>query len=220
MRDVGGREPVRAGHRRALRRVQAPARRPARAAAARPGRGPRATSARCATRCSTCSTTRRFDGRPAGGQRVRVRHDRPARAAARRDHARHPPAARRRAGARRAAAARAARPARPRARCWCPAGRSPWAPRPSRGRWTTSGPRTRSHVAPFVIDTAPVTNGDYLGFIDGRRLRRPALVVRGRLGARAEGRARRAAVLGAATATAGCAPRFGASRAGAARTSR
>lgn len=27
-------------------------------------------------------------------------------------------------------------------RRWCPAVRSPWAPPPSRGRWTTSGPRT------------------------------------------------------------------------------
>ncbi|GAB3809017.1 hypothetical protein GCM10027605_42730 [Micromonospora zhanjiangensis] len=27
-------------------------------------------------------------------------------------------------------------------RCWCPAGRSPWAPPPTRGRWTTNAPGT------------------------------------------------------------------------------
>ena len=31
-----------------------------------------------------------------------------------------------------------------RPRCWCPAAGSPWAPPPSPGRWTTSGPRTPS----------------------------------------------------------------------------
>ena len=67
-------------------------------------------------------------------------------------------------------------------RCWSPAARSPWAPRPSRGRWTTSGRRTRSTWPPFVIDAAPVTNGDVRGVHRRRRLRRPALVDRGRAG--------------------------------------
>ena len=53
-----------------------------------------------------------------------------------------------------------------RARCSCPAGRSRWAPPPSRGRWTTSGPRTPSTCPAFVIDTAPVTNGEYAEFVD------------------------------------------------------
>ena len=41
----------------------------------------------------------------------------------------------------------------------------------------------RSTCAPFVIDTAPVTNGALPGVHRRRRLRRPALVDRGRLGA-------------------------------------
>ena len=47
----------------------------------------------------------RFTGDPLVTERVRVRHGRPARAAARRDHAGHPPAAGRAAGAVRAPAA-------------------------------------------------------------------------------------------------------------------
>ena len=43
-------------------------------------------------------------------------------------------------------------------RCSCPADRSPWAPRPTRGRWTTNARRTRSTVPAFRIDTMPVTN--------------------------------------------------------------
>ena len=43
--------------------------------------------------------------------------------------------------------------------------RSPWAPPPSRGRWTTSAPRTPSTCPPYVIDAAPVTNGGYREFI-------------------------------------------------------
>ena len=84
--------------------------------------------------------------RPAGRPGVRVRDDRPARAAARRDDAGHPPAQTRQPGPDRAAAGTSARPTcsgcRP--RCWCPAGRSRWARPPSRGRWTTSGRPTTS----------------------------------------------------------------------------
>ena len=127
----------------ALRRLRASARRAALAAAAGARRGPRATPPRCAAGCSTSWSAPRCDGDPAGRRRLRLRHDRPARAAARRDDADHPSAAPGPAGPhrarppRRAAAVRAARP-----KSSSPAARSPWAPRPSRGRWTTSAPRT------------------------------------------------------------------------------
>ena len=52
-----------------------------------------------------------------------------------------------------------------RAKCWSPAARSPWAPAPSPGRWTTNGPRTRSTWPAFWLDTAPVTNAAYAEFI-------------------------------------------------------
>ena len=161
MRDVGGREPVRPRHRRALRRVPAL---------------PRRAASSC--RCSTPAEARAYvaevrdkaldvlgracplNGRRLVERRVRVRHDRPARAAARRDDARHPPAARR---ARRCCTRRRRRRAgrcRSRAEVLVPGGRrSPWAPPPSRGRWTTSGRRTVVDVPAFVIDAAPVTNG-------------------------------------------------------------
>ena len=74
------------------------------------------------------------------------------------------------------AAARAAVAAR--ARCWCRPGRSRWAPPPSRGRWTTSGPRTSSTCPRSVIDTAPVTGGGVRRVRRGRRLPRSALVER------------------------------------------
>ena len=66
------------------------------AAAAAAGRGPRATRTRCAAGSSTCSPASALGraGPAAGRGGLRVRHDRPARAAARRDHADHPPAAR------------------------------------------------------------------------------------------------------------------------------
>jgi len=41
------------------------------------------------------------------------------------------------------------------ARCLSPAGRSPWAPRPSRGRWTTSAPRTPSRCPPSTWTPPP-----------------------------------------------------------------
>ena len=58
------------------------------------------------------------------------------------------------AGARRAAAAAGAGARRSRrvARCWSRPARSPWAPPPSRGRWTTSGPAHVVDLPAFVID--------------------------------------------------------------------
>ena len=78
-----------------------------------------------------------------------------------------PPRAARAAGRRARAAGRGAS---------SPAGRSPWAPRPSPGRWTTSGPAHEVDVAGFWLDTTPVTNGAYTAVHRRRRLRRPALV--------------------------------------------
>ena len=91
----------------------------------------------------------RFDssrarGHAAARRRVRVRDDRPARGAARRDDADHPPDPGRRPGAVRPVPRPGAR------RCVPAAGRGPgarrpvhaWGPRPSRGHWTTNGPRT------------------------------------------------------------------------------
>ena len=75
---------------------------------------------------------------------------------------------------------------------------------PSRGRWTTSGPRTRSRWPAFWLDTVPVTNGDYQEFIadggydDPRWWTRPA----GRTGSR-PGSPRRCS--GGGTASSGCA---------------
>ena len=154
LRDVGGREPIRPEIDDALRRVRAPARGPARAAAAAPAearalrrRGPR-QGARPARRGRRCT------GRPAARRRLRLRHDRPARAAARRDDAGHPPAA-----------ARATRcctaPPPPPAAARPAAGRGAGARRPvhhghvdaTRGRWTTSGRRTRSTCRRSGIDT-------------------------------------------------------------------
>ena len=53
-----------------------------------------------------------------------------------------------------------------RPKSWSPAARSRWAPPPSRGRWTTNGPRTGATCRPFCIDTTPVTNGAYQAFIE------------------------------------------------------
>ena len=47
---------------------------------------------------------------------------------------------------------------------------------PSRGRWTTNGPRTPWTCPPFWIDTVPVTNARLPGVHRRRRLRRPAVV--------------------------------------------
>ena len=107
---------------------------------ARPRRAP--TSPRCGDKVLDILDAQPAGGPPAGPRRVRVRHDRAARAAARRDHAGHPPAARGRAGAARAAAP-AGPVGYPRRRCWSRRARSPWARRPTRGRWTTSARRTR-----------------------------------------------------------------------------
>ena len=74
--------------------------------------------------------------------------------------------------------------------------RSRWAPTPTRGPTTTNARRTSSTLAPFRIDTTPVTNA---------RLRRTSSTTaatttraldRGRLGVAHRGRARRTAVLG------------------------
>ena len=50
--------------------------------------------------------------------------------------------------------------------------RSPWAPRPSRGRWTTSAPRTGSTSRRSASTPRPVTNGAVRGVHRRRRLRR------------------------------------------------
>ena len=94
VRDVGGRDAAAPRDRRALRRVPALPGQPGRAAAAQPGRGPRVRGG------GAGEGARRAGPQPAaraGGSStdgVRVRHDRAARAAARRDDARHAPAAR------------------------------------------------------------------------------------------------------------------------------
>ena len=83
-----------------------------------------------------------MDGGAAPRRRLRLRDDRPARAAARRDHAHHPPAAPR---PRRADRPEARPPVHGGAARRSPRTRraaSRWAPPPSPGRWTTNGPRT------------------------------------------------------------------------------
>ena len=47
-----------------------------------------------------------------------------------------------------------------------PAGEFPWVRRPIRGRWTTNAQPIRCQVDGFAIDVAPVTNGQFLAFID------------------------------------------------------
>ena len=74
-------------------------------------------------------------------------------------------------------------------------------------------PAHQVDVPPFYLDTTPVTNAAYAGVHRRRRVRRPALVDRGRLGAPAAGRPDRAAVL-ALGGRAGCAVGFGVARAG------
>ena len=121
---------------------------------------------------------------PAHRGRFRVRHDRPARAAARRDHAGHPSAAAGRPGAGRAPAAAPAR-RRP-----APA-RGPGPGRAVhhghlgriRGRWTTSGPRTRSRSTAFWLDTVPGQQRRLPGFHRRRRVRPTGAGGSGRLGA-------------------------------------
>ena len=133
------------GDRRPLRRVPALPGEPGRAAAAhaRPRRA--RTWPRCATRRSTCWAAAPLRG-PAAGRTdgfafgMIVQHEQQhdetmlathqLRAGAPVLHAPPPPPGR--------AAARGA------PRCWSRRGRSRWARPPSRGRWTTSGPRTSS----------------------------------------------------------------------------
>ena len=53
----------------------------------------------------------------------------------------------------------------------------------SRGRSTTSGPAHNVDLPAFRIGRVPVTNAEYAAFVDDGGYRRPALVVRPRLGA-------------------------------------
>ena len=162
VRDVGGREPLRPEidglydafqHPRASR-VELPLLGPAEA------RGLRRP--RSATRCSTLLDARPAGRAPAGRARLRLRHDRPARAAARRDHAGHPPAARRR---RRCCAPTRRRPAGRcrRARCWCPAG--PFTMGTSTEPWALDNERPA-----HVVDVPAVLHRHRPG--DQRRVRR------------------------------------------------
>ena len=119
---------------------------------------------------------------------LRVRHDRPARAAARRDDAGHPPAARRGAGAARRPAAGRGRAGRWQREVLGPgAARSRWARPTSRGRWTTSGRRTPSSVA-GVLDRHRAGDQRRVRRVRRRRrVRRPPLVDRRRAGRTASG---------------------------------
>ena len=109
-----------------------------------PGRGPRATPARSAAGCSTCWSGPTSPGRrwsPGGfAFGMIAQHEQQHDETMLITHQ-----------LRRGAPVLAA-PAPPPApadapgcppRCSSPAARSPWAPRPSRGRWTTNGPPTR-----------------------------------------------------------------------------
>ena len=216
VRDVGGREPLRPEidelydafqHSRASR-VELPLLTPGRGARVRRG-GARQGAGRAGPQPAAT----------AGGstRRLRVRHDRPARAAARRDDARHPPAARRR---RRCCAAPAAtRRAR---RC------------PRREVLVPGGAVHDGHVdrAVGAGQRAAGARGRRAGVLDRhgagdqrrvrrvrrrRRLRRPRWWTRGGLGAPRRGRARRAARSGSATATAVVAAPVRRGRAGARR---
>lgn len=94
MAPAGGRGPGgdAPGDRLGLRRLRAPAGDPPLAAAAAPGRGAPLRLGR--TRPGPRRTGEHSVARPSPGRRgLRVRHDRPARTAARRDHADHPSAA-------------------------------------------------------------------------------------------------------------------------------
>ena len=164
MRDVGGREPLRPDidglydafqHSRASR-VELPLLTPAEA---------RAYVAEVRDKALDVLDRSPMRRPPAHHRRVRVRHDRPARAAARRDDARHPPAARGRAGAARAAPAAGA-PVAARAEVLVPAG--PFTMGTSTEPWALDNERP-AHVVDlpaFRIDTAPVTNGEYAEFVD------------------------------------------------------
>ena len=192
------------GDRRAVRRVRAPPRRPARAAAAQPGRGPRLrrrgprqgarrARPRAAARAGGCSS----DG-------LRLRHGRPARAAARRDDAGHPPAPPR---ARRCCRARRRRrpPRAPAAaEVLVPGGpftmgtsTEPWALDNERPAHQVRRRRRSSSTPP------PVTNGAYAEFVDAGGYDDPRWWTAAGLGAPQRGRPRARRCSGSATAAAG-----------------
>ena len=190
VRDVGGREPVRLRHRRAVRRVQArraaTARRcrccgPAEArayVADRPGQGARPARRGAAGRAGRWST----DGFAFG---MIVQHEQQHDETMLATHQLRAGAA----GAARAGAAAGRRLPAPAAEVLVPAGEftmgtstEPWA-------LDNERPAHRVHVAAYGIDTAPVTNARVRGLHRRRRVRRPALVDRGRLGAPAVRRA-------------------------------
>ena len=199
MRDVGGREPLRPEidglydafqHSRASR-VELPLLGPAET---------RAYVAEVRDKALDALASQPAARPPAGRARLRLRHDRAARAAARRDDARHPPAARRRTRAARPAAAHAAAHAGRRAR-----GRR--GARPRRAvhhghlhRAVGAGQRAsraRRRPARLLDRHRPGHQRRVRGVRRRRRLRRPALVERARLGPPARGRPGRAAVLAA-----------------------
>ena len=170
VRDVGGRDAAAAGDRRPLRRVPALPGQPGRAAAAHPGRGARLRGR------GARQGARRARPQPAGRAPARgptgfafgmiVQHEQQHDETMLATHQLRAGAPVLHAPPRRRRVARC-RPAR----CSCRAAGSRWAPRPSRGRWTTSAPRTSSTLPAFWIATAPVTNGEYAEFVDGGRLR-------------------------------------------------
>ena len=102
------------------------------------------------------------------------------------------------------------RPTRPRCRprCSCRAGRSRWAPPPSRGRWTTSAPRTRS-TCPLLPRHHPGHQRRLRGVHRRRRLRRPALVDAPRAGAHRQRAGLTAPLFWRRGRRAGCAAAFG-----------
>ena len=180
------RPPIDAAPRRPLRRVRAPPLGAAVAADPRPGRGARLPRARCAASVLDAARPRldlrrRVD--PLLARRLRLRHGPAARAPARRDDARHPPAAWRAARRRAPSGAGRARPPtradgrpgrRPRSRS-STAGRSSMGTddRPVGLRQRASGARGRASRRSASTRT-PVTNARYARVRRRRRLRRPA----------------------------------------------
>ena len=144
-------------------------------------------------------------------RRLRLRHDRAARAAARRDHAGHAPVAVGPAGADRAAAAGPRPPTRRRCPAEVPVPGGPFTMGTS-SRAVGAGQRAararRATCPPFFMDTTPVTNAAYAAFIADGGYDDPRWWTAGRLGAPAAGRADRAAVLELGGAS-GCGVVFG-----------